>query len=157
MTSHHEQPPALPPSAEPPLPWSVCSDCGAPYEREHPGAQCPECEPADLRAYERHGRRRGKTAARGYGARWQRLSRRARALQPFCSDCGSPDDLTTDHSIEAWKRHEQGKSIRLQDIDVVCNRCNAERGAARGERASDRWRERASDLDVLAGDLDRAE
>ena len=52
------------------------------------------------------------------------------------------DDLTTDHSTEAWRRHELGLSIRLRDVAVVCRRCNAERGAARGERGAqhDQWR-----------------
>ena len=144
----HKQP--RPESAPTYLPTAVCTDCGAPYEQEQEGARCEDCQPAESRAYERHGRRRGKTAARGYGSRWQRLSSRARALQPFCSDCGSPYELTADHSIEAWRRAERGQSIRLQDIDVVCLRCNSERGAARGERASDQWRERAGELDELA-------
>lgn len=52
------------------------------------------------------------------------------------------DDLTTDHSAEAWQRHELGLSIRLRDVAVVCRRCNAERGAARGERGAqhEQWR-----------------
>lgn len=76
----------------------------------------------------------------GYDYAWQKLSARARKLQPFCEDCGATDDLTADHSVEAWKRKAAGKVIRLRDISVVCRRCNSERGAARGERASDEWR-----------------
>ncbi|WP_369022552.1 hypothetical protein [Micrococcus luteus] len=76
----------------------------------------------------------------GYDYAWQKLSARARRLQPFCEDCGSPEDLTADHSVEAWKRKAAGKVIRLRDISVVCRRCNSERGAARGEKASDQWR-----------------
>lgn len=73
------------------------------------------------------------TGSRGYGWTWQKLSRRARRLQPWCSDCGATEDLTTDHSPEAWERHEQGKVIRLQHVDVLCRSCNSKRGAARGE------------------------
>lgn len=71
------------------------------------------------------------TAERGYGAAWQRLSRRARAIQGYCSDCGTTDDLTTDHSEQAWARAERGLPIRLVDVDVVCRTCNGRRGQAR--------------------------
>lgn len=109
---------------------SVCPECGAVFERDRESAYCDECRPPDTRDLPN---RRGTTAEQGYGARWQRLSKRARRLQPFCSDCGSPDDLTGDHTQEAWRRYYAGKSIRLQDIDVVCRTCNSERGEARGE------------------------
>ena len=68
---------------------------------------------------------------RGYDSKWDRLSRKARKLQPFCSDCGTTNDLQADHSPEAWARKARGKPIRLQDIDVVCGPCNRTRGAAR--------------------------
>ena len=55
-------------------------------------------------------------------------------------DEGDDVRLTADHSVEAWKRKAAGKVIRLRDISVVCRRCNSERGAARGEKASDQWR-----------------
>lgn len=69
---------------------------------------------------------------RGYDWPWERLSKRARRLQPFCSDCGAVENLQADHSPAAWRRKAQGLSIRLQDIDVVCGPCNLDRGAARG-------------------------
>lgn len=71
------------------------------------------------------------SAHRGYDSAWERLSQRARKLQPFCSDCGSTEDLQADHSPEAWARRAAGKAIRLKDIDVVCGRCNTARGKAR--------------------------
>lgn len=74
-----------------------------------------------------------RTAARGYDWQWQKLSSRARALQPFCSDCLTTEDLTADHSTEAWLRKAEGKPIRLEDIDVVCRSCNGKRGKARPE------------------------
>ncbi|BCO41336.1 hypothetical protein MINTM001_24750 [Mycobacterium paraintracellulare] len=70
--------------------------------------------------------------ARGYDAAWKRLSRRARRLQPFCSDCGATEDLQTDHLPSAWARKARGLAIRLIDVDVVCRDCNNARGPARG-------------------------
>lgn len=69
---------------------------------------------------------------RGYDSTWSRLSLRARAAQPFCTDCLSTEDLTADHSPEAWERKEKGLAIRLQDVEVLCRSCNSKRGAARG-------------------------
>lgn len=84
--------------------------------------------------------RRGSARARGYGSAWDRLSRKARKLQPFCLDahlspCSGP--LTTDHKPEAWQRVAEGKPLRLSDVEVVCDGHNAARGSSRpgSERA----------------------
>lgn len=114
---------------------SVCSTCGASYERDTTSARCPECHPT---RHQRGEDRRGSAASRGYDRAWRRLSRRARRLQPWCTDCGSPDDLTADHSPAAWDAHERGESITLDMVDVVCRRCNGSRGAARGPDAVER-------------------
>ena len=86
------------------------------------GNRCPEHQPADERP---------SPEERGYDSAWRRLSERARRLQPFCSDCFTRDDLTTDHSETAWRRKAEGKPIRLRDVDVLCRSCNAKRGRAR--------------------------
>src|SRR4051794_25224178 len=96
-----------------------CLDCGEPST----GPRCTE-----------HTSDHKPTAhARGYDARWTRLSKRARRLQPFCTDCGSTEDLQTDHTPEAWTRRAAGLTIRLADVEVVCGECNRRRGAARGD------------------------
>ena len=101
-----------------------CLKCGVPTETSY----CPEHQPASAPKKNKPSRE-----ALGYGGPWRRLSLRARKMQPFCSDCGTVEDLTCDHSPEAWRRYEAGLPIRLQDVDVVCRRCNSKRGAARGE------------------------
>ena len=119
---------------------SVCSECGAVYVRETSGSRCDQCRPTRERTARRIASesRRGTRRSRGYDAAWDRLSARARREQPFCSDCGREDDLTTDHSPEAWERRARGLPVRLRDVDVVCSACNAERGPARGPEAVDR-------------------
>lgn len=104
--------------------WTPCIDCGTPS----PTTRCPEHTKPDLR---------GTATQRGYDSTWAALSRRARRAQPFCTDCGARDDLTVDHSPEAWARKNAGLVIRLQDVDVCCRSCNSKRGRAkpRGERA----------------------
>lgn len=122
---------------------TICSDCGTAYEMDGVGT-CDECRPQRDYAYEHknHVARiyRGSRHERGYDNEWARLSKRARDKQPWCSDCGRPDDLTTDHSVTAWERRAAGKSIRLRDVDVVCRSCNSVRGAARGADAADEHR-----------------
>ncbi len=101
---------------------TTCLDCGEPATNP----QCDDCRPPQHDPPGRAGSTR-----RGYNSVWRRLSERARRLQPFCTDCGTTDDLTVDHSPEAWHRKAQGLSIRLADVEVVCRPCNAKRGAAK--------------------------
>lgn len=99
--------------------WTVCLDCGEPA----PATRCPDCQT------EREARvtaAKGSATARGYGSAWQRLSARARRLQPFCLDCGTADDLTSDHLV--WPART------LADVEVVCRPCNSRRGAVRGAK-----------------------
>lgn len=138
---------------------SVCATCGLVYERTRQSAYCLECRPAPApaqadRRRERE-RRRGSATARGYGAAWQRLSARARRLQPWCSDCGRTDDLTGDHSPRAWERYESGRAVRLEDIDVVCRECNTLRGEARAgdDRKHLTMADGLTDLEIMADGL----
>ena len=59
--------------------------------------------------------------ARGYDEAWNRLSLKARKLQPWCSTCGTSEDLTGDHL--RWPART------LADLDVLCRSCNAKKGA----------------------------
>lgn len=71
-----------------------CLICGQPAARP----RCPE-HTVDTKP---------TAHARGYDAAWQRLSKRARRLQPFCTDCGSTEDLQCDHT-------PMGTQVRQQD------------------------------------------
>ena len=82
---------------------------------------------------EHRNNRRESSRARGYDTTWTKLSKRARAAQPWCLDCGTTDDLTVDHLPIAWERKAEGKAIRLQDVAVVCGLCNSRRGSSRPE------------------------
>lgn len=99
---------------------TTCIVCGEPG----PG---PRCEQHQLPSAPK----RFAPRKIGYDSTWDRLSKRARRMQPWCTDCGTTDDLTADHSPEAWKRKAEGKPIRLSDVTVVCRPCNAKRGRAR--------------------------
>ena len=107
---------------------SICAQCGTPYTRDGDRSVatslCDQCS--------------GPRRKRGYDWAWRKLSEKARRLQPFCTDCGTTRNLTVDHTPEAWRRRDAGKPIRLQDVDVVCDVCNALRGAARGDGAKHR-------------------
>lgn len=106
---------------------SACATCGELTE----GTYCESHRPKDTRGKNRRDS--------GYDAAWDRVSARARRLQPFCSVPGCTSmDLTADHSPEAWERKAQGKPIRLCDVEVLCRSHNSMAGAARGQRARDR-------------------
>jgi len=98
-----------------------CIDCGVPSE----ASRCPEHAPSATEL------RHTSARERGYDAAWDRLSRKARTLQPWSLDCGSTEGLTTDHLPSAWERKAQRKPIRLQDVEVVCGGCNNRRGSSR--------------------------
>lgn len=129
-----------------------CMDCG---ELTDLGPRCDACRPVAFRARKRTRtpRDRGTFRERGCDFRWTYLSRRARRLQPRCSDCGSSEDLTGHHAAEAWRRRDAGLPIRLSDIDVLCRGCSArsrrprateQQGPARATRprAGGWWRRR---------------
>lgn len=108
-----------------PLP-RPCLDCGF---NTAAGSRCPDCEAKRQKARDA---RRGSSSARGYDSQWQRVSRAARRLVGHCEDCGTTDDLTADHSPEAWAAKEAGQPVTLDMVRaVVCRPCNAKRGKAR--------------------------
>lgn len=114
-----------------PRPCLVCGEPG-------PGSWCPEHAPTRARA------RRPPTKLpfrqAGYDGAWDRLSARARRLQPFCLDCGSTRDLQADHLPSAWHRAERGLPLRLSDVEVLCAGCNVRRGSSRpGSERYEAW------------------
>lgn len=95
-----------------------CLDCG----ELTPDSRCPEHDTRPPRA----------SRAAGYDTAHDKMSRRARAIQPWCTTCGTEDDLQLDHSPETWKRKAEGKPLRLSDYrGVYCGDCNRKNGAAR--------------------------
>lgn len=104
----------------------ICLTCGEIAERSY----CEECFPEVRKAQKP--KRTTSAHQQGYDSRWRRLSRKARTLQPFCSDCGATEDLQLDHTPETWDRWRERKPIRLEHTGgVVCGPCNRARGAAR--------------------------
>lgn len=105
-----------------------CLDCGGLSKH----SRCPD---HDRGAWHTE----GTAHQRGYDHRWTKLSRRARKLQPFCTLCGTTDNLTTDHLASAWQRKAEGKVIRLADVRVLCQPCNVDAGTSRpgSRRATD--------------------
>lgn len=107
-----------------------CLDCGDLCDE----SRCPTCtrQNANVSARAR-GYKTPEQRARDaevYDAQWRRLSARARRMQQHCNDCGTTDDLTTDHSPEAHAARLAGKPITLSMVSVVCRSCNARRGCA---------------------------
>jgi 5-methylcytosine-specific restriction protein A len=109
------------------LPLKPCLDCGQTCR----GPRCPQCRSAKARAVRALDGPGPSTTAIGYDAAWRRLSLRARREQPWCSHCGTSDDLTLDHSPEAWVAHIEGRTITPDMVQVLCRSCNARKGAAR--------------------------
>lgn len=92
-----------------------CVVCGEVTER----SRCSEHILPDLRAKDRVTRQRT--------ARWKRTSTRLRRQQPFCSECGTQDDLTVDHVIPLA---DGGDPYDENNLDVLCRPCNSRKGAS---------------------------
>lgn len=86
--------------------------------RECLAAGCRELIPLSMSRCPVHERARervrGTPSARGYGKQWQRRSLRERAEHPWCTLCGSTEDLTLDHVING---------VADQTM-VLCRSCN---------------------------------
>lgn len=70
-------------------------------------------------------RTKASRQSRGYDEAWAKLSKRARALQPWCSVCGTTEDLTGDHL--RWPART------LRDVDVLCRSHNAKKGSPKAD------------------------
>lgn len=94
---------------------SPCLYCGV-ISR---GGTCRQCRAAiearDPKRQQRH---------KQYDYEWTRLSRLARTLQPWCSRCGSKNDLTADHILSL----ANGGSNILENVMVLCRKCNSSKG-----------------------------
>jgi hypothetical protein len=104
-----------------------CLDCGELSDK----SRCPEHTTLDKRMQNRSRPKTNRAKDSEYDAAWRRLSARARAIQKYCDHCGTADDLTADHTPEAWRRKTQGKPIRLLDLRVLCRSCNAKAGSSK--------------------------
>lgn len=98
-----------------------CLVCGEVTDK----ARCPVHQLPDLRARDR--------VTRENGARWKRLSARLRRRQPFCSVCGTPDDLTVDH---VKPLEHGGDPYDETNLDVLCRSHNASKGATWGDEVA---------------------
>ena len=81
-----------------------CLDCG----QRARGTRCPRCEAS----------RRGTTTERGYGHAHRQRARAAVTAQPWCSTCGSTDDLTADHLAPLARGGHP-----LGPLRVLCRSC----------------------------------
>lgn len=114
---------------------TLCTVCGEPCR----DGRCAAHRPIKDQT------KRPTRAQTGYTSAWDRLSAQARRLQPWCSDCGTKDDLTADHL--RWP------ALTLQHVDVVCRPCNSARGETPrdGQVHHDRRPTGHGALDALTG------
>lgn len=94
---------------------SPCLYCGV-ISR---GSMCRDCSNA-IAARDPKRKERNKQ----YDHEWNKLSRLARQIQPWCSRCGSNMDLTADHILSL----ANGGSNILENIMVLCRKCNSSKG-----------------------------
>ena len=102
-----------------------CLDCG----QLTSGSRCADCRlTTDNRRYQRRGTRQ----ARGYDTPWERLVAQAIDAHPWCTDCGIDREQATGTSNPLTGDHLRWPATSLEDVEVVCRRCNSIRGPIRG-------------------------
>lgn len=74
---------------------------GKPCHTRTDQARCPTCQAG-------YTRRRRQL----YGGAWSRISRAARTTTPWCSVCGTQDDLTLDHETGTVQCRRHNSSHR---------------------------------------------
>lgn len=105
-------------------PIRPCLDCGSATRQ---GSRCPACRAVHesaRRGRYRDDRVRPTTRERGLGGSWPTIARAAIAAQPWCSFCGTTEDLTCDHIVP--RKHGGEVSDGVQ---VLCRPCNGRKGA----------------------------
>lgn len=103
-----------------------CLDCGTLTT----GSRCSGCRlTKDNQRYAR----RGSRQTRGYDASWERLVAAAIDAHPWCTDCGITHDQATAATNPLTGDHLRWPATTLEDVEVVCRRCNSIRGPLRGK------------------------
>ncbi|MGR6999924.1 HNH endonuclease signature motif containing protein [Yinghuangia aomiensis] len=87
-----------------------------------------------MRPRPRRGHTRGSATARGYDAAWSRLARLAIAQQPWCSRCRTSGSKTNPLTGDHIRPLSAGGTSTLDNIQVLCRRCNSAKGARGGTR-----------------------
>jgi 5-methylcytosine-specific restriction endonuclease McrA len=123
----------------------LCAGCQQSYDPDsvprNNRSWCASC----LREYAREKRqRRGKTAARGYGAVWQGMAKAQIRRSPVCASCGAGEDLTVDHIVPLLR----GGSSDPSNLQTLCRTCNGIK-SGRIERAAEQARPRFSRNELL--------
>jgi 5-methylcytosine-specific restriction protein A len=90
-----------------------CSSCGILVR----ASRCNQCTRL-------HQARNPRRRHNKYDYEWQKLSRLARELQPWCTKCGTNKDLTADHILSI----ANGGLNTLDNISVLCRKCNSSKG-----------------------------
>lgn len=83
--------------------------------------QCPHCRRKEAARRDGNNKRLGRTSAH-----WIKTSKRARELQPWCTDCGSTTDLTVD--LVGGGDHS---TASLAQCVVRCRSCHGRRDGGR--------------------------
>lgn len=96
-----------------------CLTCGLP-------SAATRCDEHTLEQARRESRRDTEHPAYANRARWKNTSRRARAAQPWCLDCGATTDLTVDHIVPFRERPDL--AYAQDNLTVRCRSHNSSKG-----------------------------
>lgn len=96
-------------------PGRVCAQPGC-FALVTGRSRCPDHTPKQVHRFTR---RSGE-----YDREWRRLVAQAIREQPYCTICGTEEDLTGDHITPL----SRGGTNTRDNIRVLCRHCNSQRG-----------------------------
>lgn len=97
------------------------------------GRWCPTCGRRRLQKRRERLASRGKTAARGYGAQWQRIRAAVLLEEPMCRICKRRQATEVDHI----KALADGGTHARENLRGVCRKCHGRKTAADVKRRNE--------------------
>lgn len=117
---------------------STCSRPGCPgIVRE---GVCSACGPRRKQSDAEHDARRGTSAQRGYGRRWQRLRLMFLRANPLCVMCQEEGRVTAATDVDHILAKRDGGGDDWENLQALCHSCHSRKTAREIRRAERRGR-----------------
>ena len=93
---------------------------------------CSACGPLRRQSDAEHDKRRGTSAQRGYGGRWQRLRRMFLRANPLCAECANHGTTTAATDVHHMVARRDGGSDEWSNLQALCHSCHSKITAGGG-------------------------
>lgn len=105
---------------------------GEKYCDKHKGAGTRREQLQKKERWERRFRKKGSSAARGYGARWRRLRERFLSEHPLCEECLERGRAVPATDVDHIRPHRGDEALMWdeENLQALCHACHSRKTAA---------------------------